>query len=863
MAFYNFKNLSLSLNGNQLIPSEIQLESEVEIMHPLKVEERTTERNVPATPYQSALKIRYFLTGQDYLKPYLYALENQTLTGNFCGLTFNQSYISDYSVSFGPNSPVEITANIQIYDKISGNFTPSSPISQTGIILRTSDIKIDNLSNYTSSLISNIIQASYNYNCKLNPSYSYDSGIPLTRADRVSIEDRKWDIEIISDSTNLNIPLSGDKFALTISGANPYNRQINESFSASGVIYSKQLNISSNKVHSHVIKLSQNHANNVGGISGISINSNTFNIYSTPNTHPFTNSFLSSIDKIVVADTICPSFNVSQSGNTEVITVNTPINIINGPLSIYTSKGNFFWPNILTFTYPNITITGISQRTGYPGTPVYISGTNFYRVGQVNYGGIQSSFQIISSGLILSIVPNGAITNKVQLVSNLRNKTGYTNDYFYCQPSISLLTPISGIWGDSLVVGGLNFSGTTGVKFGPNMINASSFVITSNNILSIQSPPTGAGYSEGYVTVLTSGGSTQSISRYVPQVPLYSFSGLSGIYFDNIFLSLTVDSGYLAPTGGGYKIRVGGIDTIFYQNGTGLSGKVPFGSQSDYIYIYKPDGVSTYTLNPNQFVVHSMPKIFSITPSVVNQYQYINPVLIGQNFEFFTSELPWFFAISGGLNKDMQTGKNMVANSGGNADTIYIPNFIVTGQTGYYDIIVKNFAGSGIFKSGLLVNTGINQATSCSASITVGHQLGNNYAGLGIDGSTGTFAGMKCTAIVSGVSFSASAKNNNVMKISLIRLFISTGDARDSNSVRDIGQIYTANTSGALSLWFKNASKPFFASPIVDFSIPQNTIFNLFNSGITGVATVKVHTPAILNPSTNFQYFGVSELQIY
>lgn len=863
MSFYYFKNIPLLLNGNQIVPSDIQLQTEIGIIHPYRIEERNNARNIISMPRKSTMQIKYFLTGQDYLKPYLYSLENEKITGNLAGFIFTQSYISDYAVTFSPNSPIEVSATLEIYDKVSGNFTPSNPIIQTGTILRTSDIIINNLSNYTSTTINNIVQASYSYNCKLNPSYFYDSGVETTQADRVSIEDRKWDLEVISDSVDFNIPLSGQQFAITISGQNPFNNQINESFSASGVIYQKQFSISNNKVHSHILRLSQNHANNFGAISGVVINSNNFIINSTQGYHPFTNQSLSCVDKIIVGDTICTGFSASNQGNFDQITVPIPNNIINGPLTVYSSKGNLLWPSPLQFNYSNITITGISQLTGYPGTPIYISGTNFYRISQVNYGGVPSTFQINSSNLILSVVPPNGLTNYIQLISDLRSLTGYNNSFFYCQPSINSTSPTTGKWGDTLILGGQNFSGTTGVFFGTGMVGASSFNLIDNFTLSVQTPPTGSGFSAGYITVLTSGGSTQSISQYKPQVSIFSFSGTSGIFFNSVNLSLIVDSGYLCSTGGGYKLRFGGIDTIFFQNGTGLSGQVPFGATTDYIYLYQPDGVSTYTPNSLQFSVNSAPSIFSITPATINQYKYFSPVLVGENFEFFTPNLSYFYAFSGGINGDMQTGNMIISNSGGNADTLYIPNAIITGATGYYNVLIQNFAGTGIFVSGLMVTTGINQSLSCRASISPSNrQVGTYIASMALDKNTGSFAALECTAVTSGVSLNVTPRNNNVMNVSLVQIIVSTINITDTQQGAIVpGPTYTANTSGAISFWYKNASSPFYSGPIVNFAIQSNRIINLFNSGITGVSIVKVHTPGI-GSATN-EYLGVNELSIY
>ncbi len=324
-------------------------------------------------------------------------------------------------------------------------------------------------------------------------------------------------------------------------------------------------------------------------------------------------------------------------------------------------------------------------------------------------------------------------------------------------------------------------------------------------------------------------------------------------------LSLQVDSGYLCPSGGGYKIRIGGIDTVFYPSGSGLSGKIPFGAQSDYIYIYKPNGTSTYTVNSNIISIQSNPSIFSVTPSIVNQYTYFNPVIIGQNFEFFTSNLPYFFAISGGIDHNVQSTTNILANSGGNADTIYLNNFIITGSTGYYDILVQNFAGTGIMKSGFLVKTGVNQALSCIASASPISNILSAPAH-SIDNSSGTFCAMITTNNLSGSILSINAKNNSVMKINLIKVLMD--NVPISLNVQTNGRVntfisYDANISGELSLWHKNSNRPFYNSPQVNLF---GAIFNLFNSGITGVSILKIATAAVDGPRN---FLGISEIQIY
>jgi len=115
--------------------------------------------------WEGSLKFTYYLTGYDYLKQYIYSNNNQPISGNIGGLQFNQGYLSEYSISIEPNSPIKVSAGITFYDQLTGILTQSSATTNTGFILRSSDIQINNLSNYTINILQNFTKASFSYTC--------------------------------------------------------------------------------------------------------------------------------------------------------------------------------------------------------------------------------------------------------------------------------------------------------------------------------------------------------------------------------------------------------------------------------------------------------------------------------------------------------------------------------------------------------------------------------------------------------------------------------------------------------------------------------------------------------------------------
>ncbi len=869
MSSLHYKNLPVVINNNKLLINSVELSQEVGLESTYRIDDSVSENYLCKSPYIGDLKLSYYLSGQDYLKQFIYSTENQTLSGNVAGLRFNQGYLTSYSFNVIPNSPIQVNANISFFDKITGTMGISGAQNYTGKALNLSDVSINNLSNYTTNVLTNINQINFNYSCNVSPVYKFvDSGSSPINADRVIIGERTISAEISSDNTAFNLPLSGENYGLTLTFNHPYNSS-SETFGISGRINSKDLNLNSPGTHGHNIKITQNHLNKVGNISGIITGAGFFNIYSTNNTHPFTSSdgSLNYINKITIGDTVCKNFTVIRSSTFDQISGTTPLDVSNDILSIYSSNGTYIWPTILNFPYTGISITGYSQSSGSNGTVINISGSNFYKISSVNFGsGNKAAFKVISPILIQSIIPPNAITSKIQITSSSRNLYATGANLFLCEPKITSFTPVTGQWRDIITIVGNNFSGVTNVKFGN--IPANSFRVVSNTIITGATPETGAGFPSGYITVYGSGGLAQSVSYYNPQVPIYNFTPKSGIpLIDSVTIYTKIDTGYLCPSGNGYKIRFGNVDTKFFISGSGaLTGMIPSGAIDDYIYIYKPDGISTYNTHASGLNSIGQPRIYSFTPNILRQYTYVTPTIIGENLKYFYGK-PFFFALSGGIANSVQKYTTIISNSGGAADTLQIPNVIISGGTGTYHVTIQNVAGSDLLTGAFTLLAGIDKARQCNIVINPNEIIKLDSFSTSsqfvlpqyvIDGNTDSFGAVNCGTIQSGNYFLITPKNNNLITVSSIitRMIDLPSNVMclTSNSLNYCSPVKT----GAITLYRRNDTDAtaIYSTNFINLS---GKILDLADHPISGIARIKIFPTGI----GNSKYLGLNQIEIY
>jgi len=181
-----------------------------------------------------------------------------------------------------------------------------------------------------------------------------------------------------------------------------------------------------------------------------------------------------------------------------------------------------------TFTGPPPpTVTGVSPSTGYNGTSVTITGTNFTGVTAVDFGSSNpaTTYALNSPTSITVTVPGGTGTVDVTVTTGGgTSATSAADQYTYLAgplpaPTVTLVDPVGGPAGALVTVTGTYFIGVTSVDFGSGN-PATTFTVNSSTVITATAP-SGTGTVD--VTVTTGAGtsatSTSDQFTYSPGPP--------------------------------------------------------------------------------------------------------------------------------------------------------------------------------------------------------------------------------------------------------------------------------------------------------------------------------------------------------
>ncbi|WP_280352582.1 IPT/TIG domain-containing protein [Nocardia abscessus] len=185
--------------------------------------------------------------------------------------------------------------------------------------------------------------------------------------------------------------------------------------------------------------------------------------------------------------------------------------------------------NGATYTYPAApSLTSVSPDSGPAagGNTVVLTGTGFGAATAVRFGATAaSSFTIVSGTRITAVAPAGTGTVAVT-VTNPRGTSNGIAYTFVTAPTLASVAPDSGpeIGGNTVVLDGTGFSGTSAVRFGDT--SAASFTVVSD--IEIRAVvPTGTGTVAVTVTAI-GGTSNPATYTYVPVPALASVTPSSG-----------------------------------------------------------------------------------------------------------------------------------------------------------------------------------------------------------------------------------------------------------------------------------------------------------------------------------------------
>jgi hypothetical protein len=196
------------------------------------------------------------------------------------------------------------------------------------------------------------------------------------------------------------------------------------------------------------------------------------------------------------------------------------------------------------------TLTSVTPNAGTTagGVPFAITGTGFTGTINVFFGASTIPFAVSSDTLIsatLPAVPPGVYDIEVQTPNGGTSVTA--NDRFTVtapQPVVSAVTPNAGTvdGGESVIIGGSGFTGTSSVAFGTISVP---FVVDSDTSITTTAPPSAPGPVD--VTVTTPGGGTSTtgpadqFTFTVPPLALSSLNPTSGSSTGGTVVTITGD----------------------------------------------------------------------------------------------------------------------------------------------------------------------------------------------------------------------------------------------------------------------------------------------------------------------------------
>lgn len=153
---------------------------------------------------------------------------------------------------------------------------------------------------------------------------------------------------------------------------------------------------------------------------------------------------------------------------TDRLSASVPAAATSGPITVTTPLGSATTTIPFTVTLPpGPVIETFTPNQGRAGTPVLILGTNLNRTVAVKFNGVSATFTTYSSGILYTVVPNGALTGPLTVETMVGTDT--TTESFTVihagQPVITGFEPASGLAGTVVSIQGSNLVNVMAVKF--------------------------------------------------------------------------------------------------------------------------------------------------------------------------------------------------------------------------------------------------------------------------------------------------------------------------------------------------------------------------------------------------------------
>jgi large repetitive protein len=298
--------------------------------------------------------------------------------------------------------------------------------------------------------------------------------------------------------------------------------------------------------------------------------------------------------------------------NNSSLSVTVPPNATTGPIRLNAPAGAFITTsNFLILP----TLAAFSPASGPVSTPVTIVGANL-NVGTpvVIIGGVNAVVQSASFSQLTALVPAGATTGPITVTT--RDGAATSSTRFYLPPSITAVSPRSGLPSTWVKISGVNFTDASAVSF--NAQPADRFAVTNNTTLGAAVP---AGVTSGPISVVTPGGTAVAASNlwFYAAPSISSFSPFHGLPGTNVLIT---------------GLNFVGVTNVFFNgkpasafsaaSSTTLSATVPTNATTGPISVAGPAATA---VSASSFVIDSSDLALSVVAAP-------DPVHVGSNLVY-------------------------------------------------------------------------------------------------------------------------------------------------------------------------------------------------------------------------------------
>ena len=665
--FYTFKNARISFNGRDLIAESASISHSSSIEAFYEEDDRNSTRYTANAGINGSFRVRYYLTGEDFLKDYI--SNELPVSGNFAGMYFPLGYIQSYNIQGEANSALSVDINGVFFDSLAGSFSANyEDISKEIDFYNNSDTSISLSVNGIGS-ISEINSYSYSVNNEISPVFYENSTIP----DRIYFGKRTVEASFSSSNLSTLLNLTGNQCEATVDFYNQ-NGSL-ESYSIVGTMYSKDYSSSvGSKLSSTINIVSENYRDSPFITSFNPIPS----LLSAGDSVTINGSNLLNTRRIVLEDREFINFSIV---NDSEIIADIPPDAISGNLTLFGYGGSYS----TEFAMPDgaISVSSVSPSSGIYGQTFSIVGENLYRISSVRLCSNdpfylkECDFEIINSSNIIANAPDdiGGYGLDIEIYSfneGRGNISGSLSNSFNILPEIIHFTP-TGHADDLFLITTNGHLGFDKIVFndGPFFDNAES--LTYNVLSGII--PDGNTYGKIKLYNTTDNVFVESVNSFYPTVSIHGVSPDNGQEGTSISITgQNFNTGLMYNTSSSnYLVDFNGITgEMEWESNSGLIGTMVDMVTSGPIRIFSSDGITLYPSSVN----------FDFIPPNINLTGIDNSTLSGDA----TSN-----------NKIKILGENL-----GYVDSVYLTKTNNPSIGVNYDILSGNGTGIGV---GLLGNT--------------------------------------------------------------------------------------------------------------------------------------------------------------